>query len=180
MQIRSKAEFYRLWKAGVLGNRPATFNTAAEAYASGCGIVGIREIGAAGGGKFEIAQRAEIHEKLQQWDAEGRRYSLDGGVRNELVTLQAEVCRSFTGLGGIAAVRSGVNVRAAMAAGLFKPVTAVTIRALMTQFMDASSREDVDALLDLYPDATVEFACFSVNVGVIPNRNTLIWEVRDY
>jgi hypothetical protein len=46
--------------------------------------------------------------------------------------------------------------------------------------MDPSSRDDLDALFDLYPDAAVEFACFPHNLGIFPHRNTVIWEVRNY
>jgi hypothetical protein len=52
--------------------------------------------------------------------------------------------------------------------------------ALLDRFMDPNSRADLDALLDLYPDAAVEFSCFSVNVGIFPARNTIFWETRNY
>lgn len=46
--------------------------------------------------------------------------------------------------------------------------------------MDPSSQQDLDDLLDLYPDATIEFTCYDIDLGVIPNRNTIFWEVRNY
>lgn len=179
-QIASKAEFYRLWKLGVLGNRPRTFETFADAYGSGCPLIGIREVGKAGGGRFDVVKRADLALTLDSWEREGRRYTMDGAVRNDLVTLQGEVCRTFRGLEGFMAVRSGTDIRAAMRAGLFKPVSGSTILDLLNTFMDPSSQDDLRDLLDLYPDATIEFACFPMDVGVIPNRNTLFWEVRNY
>ena len=71
-------------------------------------------------------------------------------------------------------------MRLAMAAGHMRHCSYATVNALLEKFMDPSSRGDLDALLELFPDATVEFSCFSINVGVFPGRNTLFWEVRDY
>lgn len=45
---------------------------------------------------------------------------------------------------------------------------------------DANSYEDLMELLDEYPDSTIEFAVYEVNLGVIPHRNTIIFEVRNY
>lgn len=179
-RVGSKAEFYRLWKLGVLGNRPQTFETADEAYDSGSPLVGFREVGAAGGGHFEVVEHWAVLATAKNWQREGRRFSLDGGVRNDLVTLQGEVCRTFRGLEAYVAVRSGLNMREAMKAGLLRPVSGSAFRDLQQTFMDPSSIDDINDLLDLYPSATIEFACYPMDVGVIPNRNTLIWEVRDY
>ena len=46
--------------------------------------------------------------------------------------------------------------------------------------MDAQSYSDIQELFETYPDATVEFSTYSINVGDCPGRNTLIWEVRNY
>lgn len=51
---------------------------------------------------------------------------------------------------------------------------------LMRHFMSPSSYEDLQALREHYPDAVVEFSTFEFSLGVIPGRNTVIWEVRNY
>lgn len=45
---------------------------------------------------------------------------------------------------------------------------------------DANSMTDIEALLDLYPDACLEITVFDRQIGTIPGRNTVIWEVRNY
>jgi len=50
----------------------------------------------------------------------------------------------------------------------------------LDRFMDPSSRDDLEQLFDLYPDATVEFTCYQMDLGTIPRRNTIFWEVRNY
>lgn len=181
MEIRSKREFYRLWHAGLLGNRPHVFTNIHDALALGAPTVGFREVGGgAHGGKFELVPRSEALATAARWDAEGRKYSLDSAVPNPEVTLIGEVCQTWRGLEGFLAIRSKLPMRATAAAGLFRSYQGLTVHLLLREFMDPSSRDDLDALFDLYPDAAVEFACFPHNLGIFPHRNTVIWEVRNY
>lgn len=180
-QINSKAEFYRLWHSGVLGNRPHVWRDVESAARSGHTRFGIREIGKAGGGFFRVVHSiGEMKRICCMLAAQGRQFSLDGGVQNETVLLQGEICRTVRGLEGMMAVRSGTDIRAAFREGKFKPVQNLTALTLIREFMDPSSQDDVWDLLDMYPDHTIEFACFPGNVGVLPHRNTIIWEVRNY
>ena len=85
---------------------------------------------------------------------------------------------------GINAVIPGADfamvLRQSIAQGMHRQYGYVATRVLLNRFMDPSSRDDLDVLLEQYPEAAVEFACFSVNVGTIPRRNTVFWEVRNY
>lgn len=182
MEIRSKREFFDLWRAGVLGNRTPLYSTLDEAFASGERQIGFREIGKGGGGAWARSKdRLEARCIYAMWVAQGRKFIMDSNVPNERSTLQGEVCRTFRGLEGYLAVGYGLPpMRISMAQGLLKPVTAATILVLTRKYMDPSSQEDLDALLELYPEATIEFTCFDCDVGNIPGRNTLFWEVRNY
>lgn len=46
--------------------------------------------------------------------------------------------------------------------------------------MNSNSVEDMRELIDAYPDHTIEFTVLNKNMGTMRNRNTLIWEVRQY
>ena len=178
--ITSKRQFYELWRAGLLGNRPETWESVEGALASGHQQFGVREAGVAGGGWFTMATRANLPEIVEKWRAAGKRYIIDGGAPNEVVTLQGEVIETDTGVEGLFAIRSGMTIREAMGRGLFKRVCGLRALLLIQQFMDPSSYEDLKAIFELYPRHAVEFACFPCNVGVLPSRNTLFWEVRQY
>ncbi|HCX88221.1 MAG TPA: hypothetical protein DG761_09360 [Gammaproteobacteria bacterium] len=52
--------------------------------------------------------------------------------------------------------------------------------AILRHFLDPASYDAVTELFDTYPDAVVEFTTYNQDVGVIPHRNTVVWEVRDY
>lgn len=180
VKITSKAEFFQLWKAGVLGNRNHLFDTLQQAIDSGFPEIGFRELGKAGGGAWCKAAREDVCGVYSTWVIAGRKFIMDSSAPNEQSTLIGEICRTFRGLEGHMGISNGLSMRAAMKQGLLIPRTGSTILAMFEKYMDASSQDDIQSLLELYPDATIEFACFSCDVGIIPNRNTLVWEVRNY
>lgn len=51
---------------------------------------------------------------------------------------------------------------------------------LLEIYMDPSSYEDIRSLLEKYPYHVIEFSVCDRSVGIIPGRNTVIWEVRKY
>lgn len=183
MKITSKAEFFRLWEAGVLGNRTRLWRDPIQCWMDCCQFdileVGFRELGKAGGGHWEKVHFTKVMETAAAWKQAGHNFVMDDGAPDDKRTLCGEVCRTYRGLEGILGVVQ-CPMRIAMQRGLLLPRSYATVNALLDRYMDASSRDDLEALLELYPDATVEFSCFTVNVGIFPARNTIFWETRDY
>jgi hypothetical protein len=181
MKIVSKREFFRLWEAGVLGNRTMLWRDIDDAMASGCPLIGFREMGRAGGGAWALVGRDDARDMAMVWKKAGRQFIMDNSVPNERSVLQGEVCRTFCGLESYLAIgRALPPMRISMREGRHQHFGYVQTTALLTHFMDPSSRDDLDALLELYPEATVEFTTFDVNVGHLPGRNTIFWETRNY
>lgn len=182
MRIGSKAEFFRLWTAGCLGNKLRTWSCplAWSLEKDRPPSVGFREIGKAGGGKFVVVPAIAANATLAEWQAEGRKFIICESAPDEKATIQGEVMRATDGLRGFLhwPVTDGMRMRDSMK--LAKDVRGLAVRVLLERFMDPGSRDDLEALWDLYPDATVEFTCYSVGVGEIPGRNTIFWETRDY
>lgn len=170
-----------MWEDGLLGNRTHIWRDPQLAYASGAPGIGFRELrfGGAGAGAWERVPRENVFTTHQRWRALGRDFVMDPGAPDSHQTILGEITRTYRGLEGYIGAAK-VPMRVAMAQGLLLPRSGATVIALLDRFMDSSSRDDIDALLELYPDATIEFACFDIDVGVIPGRNTLIWEVRNY
>lgn len=185
MKIESKAEFFRLWNAGALGFKLRTWNDPKEALASGVAIVGLRQVGKAGGGRLDIVPIAGSmgHERLagvvREWTNAGMRFVICEAAPDEHGTLQGEICRTIHGWGGLMGVSNGLRMREAMAAGLLKPRGPAVSRFLVRHYMSPASLDDLDAILDLYPNATVEFTCYGDH-DFGRGRNTIFWEVRDY
>ena len=178
MKISSKREFFEKWRAGLLGNRTQLWWDPHEAWRSGVREYGFREH-RAGGGTWERVYREDFWNTVDRWKEAGRIFTMDDVCPDEHQTIQGELCRTFRGLEGFIGA-SQIPMRKAMAAGILRPRSSVEVLVLLERYMDPASRDDVDAFLDLFPDATIEFTCFTVDVGNIPGRNTLFWEVRDY
>ena len=186
MKITSKRQFFELWEAGCLGNRTRLWRDPQRAFddATRLGIktVGFREIrsGRAGAGSWEKTDLCNFWEVVQRWIQAGRNFIMDDGAPDQFRTIQGEICRTYRGLEGFISIGTKLPMRQDMAAGNMVAYTGLTVLQLLTRYMDPSSRDDVDAIFELYPDAAIEFTCFSVNAGVVPGRNTIFWEVRDY
>lgn len=179
-EIRTKREFFELWEAGLLGNKLRTWRDWREAYASGVSPVGFRQIGRAGGGRLDIVGHDQIPGMADTWAKAQLPYMICEAAPDERATIQGEVCRTVGGWAGLLGhVREGRRMRESMAAGDLVPVQGLQVLDLVNRYMDASSRDDLDALLEIYPDASVEFTCYTVKVGFL-QRNTIFWEVRNY
>lgn len=196
MRISNKREFFLLWETGVLGNRTrlwrdpteAMFWAQAQDFARNKRVTGtwpeigfreIRKPGSAGAGAWCKVPWSMVGITAEEWRAAGREFVMDDGAPDDKRTLQGEVCRTTRGMEGYLTTAK-LPMRQAFAEGHAKQYGYLATRLLLEKYMDPSSRDDLDALLEQYPDAAVEFTCFSVNVGVLPHRNTLFWETRDY
>jgi hypothetical protein len=194
MKVKSKFIFFEMWEAGVLGNRTQLWRNPDDAYQWGYETalahgfrdlrypkIGFREIRTgAGQGKWQKVSWPLVPYTAETWRKEGRKFILDDGAPDQFRTLQGELCRTYRGLEGYLDTVGKLPMRPAMAAGHMRHCTGAMVNALLDRFMDASSRDDLRDLLDLYPDATIEFSSFSRDVGILPGRNTLFWETRDY
>ncbi len=50
----------------------------------------------------------------------------------------------------------------------------------LKQTMDPYSYDDLQLLLTTFPDSVIEFSTWEYNIGNLPGRNTIFWEVRNY
>jgi len=180
MKITSKAEFFRLWEEGSLGNRTNLWRSPQDAFDSKAPFIGFRQIGSAGGGAWERCSRDRVFETCERWTKSGRNFMMDDGCPDYKRVLQGEVCRTYRGFEATLDLSCRYPMRVAFAKGCMRPYQGIVALSIIRAFMDECSQEDLWELLDKYPDATIEFTTFSVDVGVFPNRNTLLWETRDF
>lgn len=174
--IRSKAEFYRRWHAGLLGNRPRTWSTPEALQASGfAGTVTIRTVGQ-GGGKTRY--RVPVSEALALAEAWPGQATFNESAPDDLLLLQGEVARIVGGLYLRYSTTPGLKMQEAMREA--HEARGLLAKALLDVFLAPASRDDLETLWDLYPDAVIEFSAYSRNVGDQPHRNALLWEVRNY
>lgn len=174
-EIRTKAEFYRRWHAGLLGNRPRTWSSPAKLAASGwAGRVGIRSAQKGGPCLCHLS----VYQALMFAETWPCTPTFSEAMPDDLLLLQGEVARLPGGLHLTYSTVRGLTMRKA----LRRPQRAAGLEAklLLDRCLWPSSRDDLAALLDLYPDAVIEFGVHDCAVGVLPNRNAVVWEVRNY
>jgi hypothetical protein len=177
--INSKREFYRLYFAGAFGNALRTWPTCEALNASGYGgTVTIREAGRAGGGfcRYSVPV-SEVRRVLLEAHVDPSRVTFNESAPDHQLVAQGEVARLVGGL-ALRYATAKRPMREAMATA--RDVTGATAVAVLRSALSESSYDDIEALLDLYPDAVVEFSAYAGLVGNAPGRNAIVWEVRNY
>jgi hypothetical protein len=98
---------------------------------------------------------------------------------DERIVLQGEYYRPPSGGIEVYASRHKSPMRTALAEAGRRYAGSVAIE-LLKWAMNDSSYSDFEELTHNYPKAVIEFSAYSMCVGLLPFRNTLIWEVREY
>lgn len=176
--IATKREFYRLWRAGLLGNRPRTFDTARELRrAVAQGFRGTVSARADNVRSWKTRYRLTPDEALAL-AAQQPGLTFNESAPDEVLLIQGEVHRGVGGLYLRYDTTPNLKMKEAMARA--KDAWRLHAQGLLRQRMAPSSYDDVMELLDEYPGHVVEFSTHGVTCGDCPHRNTLIWEVRAY
>lgn len=183
--VPDKETYYRLARLGLLGNTLRQWETPSEMRDSGySGLVAVRS--KRPGGVFTpnlqgLAAAAEWFLRtsygeqcvLAEMDTGGGRRMLTGFVWRDEVEPMGYVLEYS---------ERDELVRHAMRMDHHIKHVERGLRAIrkMREHMTEYDWDDVSALFDMYPDAIVEFTCFANEIGSLPGRRAIIWEVRDY
>jgi hypothetical protein len=177
-------EMYPLYQAGAFGNKMLNWSSLAAYFDSGYRDkrVVLRYKGAAGGGwtAYNLTHD-EVFPTVETWVQEGANISkivVSEFVPDELITLQGEVQRS-TGYLDLRYSTAQLPMRKALETAQVH-TTGICANALLRRFLDPDSFDLLWELLDRYDGAAIEFSSFSQDVGDVPGRNTIFWEVRHY
>lgn len=190
LEVPNKEDMWRRMGLGQFGNRLCTWENELDflkAVANGfSGRVGVRCVGRPGV-KYRVPGY-EHHTQLSPVDALGlgrvfqRLYNCP--VRyyesspDELITVQGEIIDAPHGF-AVEYTYVQTYLRAAFKVQRLSDFHWV-VPALIRRHFNAASYDDLMQLFDLFPGCAVEFSCYSQNVGMLPGRNTIVWEVRCY
>lgn len=174
--IRTKAEFYARWHAGLLGNRPRTWADAAALAASGYTRPVV--VRSAVMPAWKVRYGVSVEEALAL-AKQTPGLTFNELLEDENILLQGEVMRTPRGLALFYSTASGLRMREALAQAS-QHAYGLAAKLLLDHYLAPTSRDDLDDLLDLYDDHVVEFGVYDRNIGDQPHRNTLFWETRRY
>lgn len=179
--VRTKEDFYRRWRAMEFGNRGHSWDTLDEVFASGLpGPFAIRyRVPGSRWCRYNIP-REHMSDAVQKFLLEGALPELmefSPMQPDDKLLIQGEVLIDHRGL-CLAYSHERKPMRVAMrnASHLF----GISAVCLLRRFLDHASYDDLTLLAERYHRHVIEFGTYACKVGVVPRRNTVIWEVRLY
>lgn len=185
---KHKAESTSLFARGVYGNTIEQWETPAEALASTKQAFTIRYRGNPGvqGPAIFGVPRERLLADWKQLVVEGweeRRLYINEAIDAAKIRLQGELMLNWEdGWLFRGSEASGEHMRWAMAAPNTKTWRGWVARELLRSRMHPSSWDDLQCLLDWWPDAVIELVCMDGPVGKLAHtgRNVLFWECREF
>jgi hypothetical protein len=179
--VKYKQDFYRRWREGEFGNRGHSWDTVKATLSSGLpGPFAIRyRVPGSRWMRYTIP-REELQAATDEFIADGADLELmeySPMQPDDKLKLQGEVSEDHRGM-NLFYSRDKVPMRKALLSA--KQVHGATAERVLDWACDPSSRDDIKSMLDNYPKHVIEFSTYDCHVGIIPRRNTVIWEVRQY
>lgn len=170
--ISCKKKFFELYLAGRLGNKLRVFASPSE----------LRE------SKYNgtvTARSTSEHDKTCLYRLSWQEaihlpghFCFNESAPDDQLLIQGEVMRTPGGLYLRYSTERSIPIRIAMRSA--KTAQGLKADCILKHFLNTASYEDIKELLDTYSDAVVEFSTYVKDLGDLPNRNTIIWEVRNY
>lgn len=181
--VESKKDCYLLYEKGFFGNKALTWNSFDEILKSGWkGEVCIRS--RVGTARTNVVYNIPIEkvksevEKLKEKGIDEGELTFNQSMPDENLSIQGEIMLTERGLYFLHTfVKKPMNLGLREEA---KHAWGLKARMLLEKNLYPASLSDIYALLEIFPDAVIEFSAYNAPVGSVPGRNTVIWEVRNY
>jgi len=192
MQINTKRQFYDLWLSGQLGNRMGAWT--GDEYLSSdfrtwdyincLPFVGIRSLVPGGDFKMPVdpwdivdVLRSSGISLEEQIVCEGTPEQYDPNSPCKLI-VQGELVE---GVGGWYFYHSFSKepMRAALSRH-GRHAVGVGVKEYIRSICTQGSFDEIECLFESYPGHVIELAVYTRCLGNTPNRNVVIWEVRNY
>ena len=169
---QTKQDFYARYIKGEFGNRPLTWLTGKDMWASGYrGLCTIRGMDVDSG---ESIRRFNVPAA----EARTTKNPLNESPDDQRIVLQGEVGKFGEGWFAIMSTQAGQPNQAAVRDPASKRAHGTVAKQILRYYL----YEDYDWLEHLvedYPDSVVEFTTYDYRLGILGER-TLFWEVRGY
>lgn len=174
-EVTNKTIFYKYYNRGLFGNRLRSWNSYKKLMEDPYnGNVTIRSLKTAYASQYEVPKQnvlSKIIGPVEHYKFNESAPEHDMIVQGELMTLP----------GGLYFYYSFEKLPMKVALSVCpKHDTGLIVNEILRYTCTPSSYEDILELLDTYKNHVIELSVFNKNVGILPHRNTIIWEVRLY
>lgn len=168
--VLNKKDMYTRWIKGEFGNRLQGWDSLESLLQSPyTGLVNKRSIISCTEVEYNLKQSELGHSTIYNRFSEP--------APDEHLLLQGELAE---GPGGWWLTYSTLQAKMRVAMQSAEFSSGLHAKLLLKEYCCPSSYNDLALLLDLYPGHVIEFGIYKYNLGDVPNRNTIIWEVRKY
>lgn len=174
MIITDKVSQTHHWRLGLFGNKLRTWSRPEDIPKAlrNSGHFSLRAL--VPGGKFQ--HHLDFFTMRNRWTPD---YYICEPVDAENLLIQGEL---WMGIGGYEAFYShtpGFTCREAMTVpGLMQWAQGMRAKLMFQAELSPYSWDDVQKIFEEWPNAIIELSCFDHDLGEMPCRNTIIWEVR--
>ena len=181
--IAAKKEYYSLSESNFFGNKARTWNSVEEIINTKWkGKICIRSKKGIERTRTPFAMTLdETILKIKEFEKEGisaEELIFNESMPDEYLTIQGEVMRSTENYSlTYSTIKAPMNIAFQKERLFAKGLIALN---LLKENLCPPSYEEMQTLFDLFPDSVIEFSSYDISVGNVPNRNTVIWEVRNY
>jgi len=177
--VLNKDDFYKRWLEDEFGNRLRGWTSVESLMAdSYSGLVNIRSTKADCKAMRYDVPKDLVLDAIKDLGGPISEYRFNELAPDSSLLIQGELYEDHRGWWLLYSLEQ-MKMRVALEFNS-RTVQGLTAKLIMQHFCCPSSLESLRALIDLYPYHVIEFGVYEKTLGTIPNRNTIIWEVRKY
>ncbi len=182
----TKTESHELWQRGRYGNYIRTWPSGYAAEKDGYfGPLTLRYRAHAGGGGpciYDI-NAVQVDNHIEEYLSnhshfERDRFFVNEALHKEYMVLQGELMKNPDWY--LFGNTKPMHMRDALKDKDVKTWTGCAVPIILRHCMSPGSYDDLMMVMDEWPDAVIEFSTLSIDFGAVPNRNSVIWELRGY
>jgi hypothetical protein len=177
--VTKKHQNYKNAMQGCYGNQPKYWSSLEELYKDNryCDLITLRTLLGGGGPCLYDLPVNQVETAAKSLNVPSKDIYYNESAPDNRVVLQGEYYNRHDCLFAYSTVKE--KMRSALKKECIN-LYGLASKEVLRSYMTPSSYEDFQALLDLYPDHVVELSIYSVCLGNIRGRNTIVWEVRRY
>lgn len=185
--IKLKSEYYALYnsnKEKYFGNKPLTWRDYEEFSKNNYqGFVSIRsKLGIDRKNVRYNVPSAKVFETIQEMKLDPKEVSINESMPDDNLTIQGEITRLDGRTGKFGLELRYSTLKDKMNIALSKEefyLAGLNAKLKIKSVMDEPSYENLNRLLDEFPNSAIEFSSYDISVGNL-GHNTIFWEVRNY
>ncbi|MCK4650196.1 hypothetical protein KAT36_03100 [Candidatus Pacearchaeota archaeon] len=188
-KIKTKEIFYTLYNKGLLGNRPKIWKNIEKIHKSNWEKKYTIRIAVPGHKGIYNIPKEQLQEKINELKLQGikeEHISFNQSMPDYKIKIQGEIMEitEEESKGFPPGIYLTYNtIKKAMKEGFEEETLHAKdneVIELLKKHLSPNSQLEIQNLINNFPNHAIEFSAYEMHIGDLPQRNTIIWEVRAY